>query len=52
MLKTQQEKKEYIKKHFKLSSGKRITKMLKRYWSVKEDIVEENIIETAKDIFK
>lgn len=43
------EKKKILLREIPLSSGKRITAMLMRYWeSVKE---ENNLVKTAKDIF-
>jgi len=38
---TNEEKKDYIKSQWQVSSGSRITAMLKRYWS--SVLVEENI---------
>jgi len=49
-----QEKKDYIKTNWKLSSGKRITEMLKRYWSFESEKTapEKDSYELAKEIFK
>jgi hypothetical protein len=41
-----EEQKEYIRKHWKLSSGEKIAEMLKRYWEVKKDLIK-----TAEDLF-
>jgi hypothetical protein len=45
-----QEQKEYIVKHFKLSSGKRITEMLLRFWGLK-NISAKTQAELAEEIF-
>ena len=44
--------KKYIMKTWNVSSGKRITEMLKRYFA-KDNLkpVQSNLIETAKEIF-
>ena len=42
---SKEEQKEWIRKNWKLSSGKKITEMLRRYWEVKDTI------KTAEDIF-
>ena len=47
---SKQQQKQYILKHFKLSSGKKITEMLKRYWSNNKNSAPD-IVETAKKIF-
>ena len=47
-----QQQKQYILKHFKLSSGKKITEMLKRYWSNNEyKNSAPDIVETTENIF-
>jgi hypothetical protein len=54
-LETNQEKKQYILSHWNLSSGSRISEMLKRYWShlkEKEATTQEKLIKSAEDIFK
>ena len=43
--------KEYILKHWKVSSGKRITKMLLRYWKLKKT-GGDSLIQFAKKLFK
>ena len=49
---SKQEAKKYIIKHWNISSGKRITEMLNRYFA-KDNLkpVQSNLIETAKEIF-
>jgi len=42
------EQKKYIIKTWKLSSGKRISAMLRRYWSVDKS---DDIVKKAKEIF-
>ena len=44
-----EEQKEWILKRMKVSSGKRITQMLNKYW--KTDKNDGDIIATAKQIF-
>lgn len=48
-----EEQKEYIKKNWNTSSGKRIKEMLKRYWHNKGLITEEesDIVSIAEDLF-
>ena len=48
---TNKEKKLLIKKHWSISSGPKISAMLKKYWGVTEK-KKEDIIETAKKIFE
>ena len=43
--------KKYILKHWNTSSGKRITQLLLRYWQLKENNYQENLINAAKKIF-
>ena len=45
--------KKYILKTWSVSSGKRITAMLKKYWELKEEKINSapDIVETAKEIF-
>ena len=50
----QEQKKSYIKKHWNISSGARISEMLRRYWvkdEVEEKIETPNSFELAKEIF-
>ena len=48
MLKTNIEEKQYILRVWNVSSGARITKMLKKYWGLEEP---KDIIQTAKKLF-
>ena len=43
--------KEFILSHWKLSSGKRITTMLKKYWDLSRKEKEDKIITATKKIF-
>jgi len=50
------EQKDYIKNQWNISSGKRISEMLRRYWLKENDNtntqeVPEDLLETAKKIF-
>ena len=47
---TENEKKKYIIKQWKFSSGPRIKEMLKRYWNLKNP-PKNNIIQEAELIF-
>ena len=49
MLKTNQQKKQYILRVWSISSGKKIALMLKEYWGLEKK--QENIITTAKKLF-
>ena len=44
-----QEQKEWIKKRWKVSNGKRITEMLLHYFELKEP--KQDIVSVAKEIF-
>lgn len=44
--------KEYIMTYWKVSSGKKITEMLNRYWELTKKETEEKLIKTAKKVFK
>ena len=56
---TKSEQKQYIKQVWKLSSGKKIAEMLKRYWNVEktdeklknELVKQDELVETAKELF-
>ena len=48
----QQERKAYIKRSWNVSSGKRITQMLKRYWGNQEIKSDKNVVELTEGIFK
>ena len=45
------EAKKYILQHWSLSSGKRITEMLKRYWQLTKENKQEELISATKKIF-
>ena len=46
-----QEARKYILRHWSLSSGKRITEMLKRYWQLSKETKQEELITATKKIF-